>query len=103
MRDEPESEMGFDRGMLWMNDRPHEEFGTAQHGRIEELPSQPGSGALRGGGEARCVCCDRIDAKSAALPVVEERAERDRAAIPGQDHRLEPSSDHPAHSAVSDD
>src|SRR5438552_6702164 len=76
--------------MLRMNDNSHEQFGEADARRDGRIRDNQSARELVGGGTRLGLRTDRTGAESATVSPTEQGATRDREALSGEDHRLEP-------------
>src|SRR5713226_4226912 len=91
MRDEPETRARPEPVMLRMNDNPHGEHRTAHLGRDARIRGEQSPRPLRRSREGGSLWVRRACAEGTAVPSAEQRPERHREAISGQDQRQQSS------------
>src|SRR5437899_1396193 len=102
MRSEPEMRLSFQCGvslkakrrMLRRNDLTHGQFRTADPSRDGRVSEDPPPLPLVSSAEGIGLRAHRADIEGAAVPRAEQRARRDREALSGQGHGLEPGPTH---------
>src|SRR2546428_3561577 len=77
--------------MLRMNDNSHEQFGEADARRDGRIRNDQPARELVAGGTRLGLRTDRAGTESAPVSPTEQRARRNREALSGEDHWLEPS------------